>query len=118
MQVVQGIDEVIRAFEEFILADWSGVADDIKDAWIEQVYLQDAIDTGRFIQSIDWIQTQWGDAFERYLISTQRDVFVTYDGFLEYGTKYMKARPMAQRGVETADISPTIDDVVNDAFYF
>lgn len=115
-RVVQGIDDVLTAFRGFVNSDWTAIANEITSSFEEQVYVVDAIDTGRFIRSIDWLEGEARDAFVQYLISTQRDVFVTYDGFIEFGTRFMKARYPAKLGIENADISGTIDNVVDDAF--
>lgn len=115
--ILQGAETVLRALHEFESADWSPIAVAIKNSWEEEIFVVDAIDTGRMIRSVDWREqvTSFGDDLE-FFIDTSDDPLVTYDGYVEGGTKYMKARYPARRGVENADFKQTIDVIIDDSF--
>ena len=115
--ILQGADAVLAALHSFESADWSPVAVAIKNSWEEEIFVVDAIDTGRMIRSIDWREevTSYGDDLEFFIDGTD-DPLMTYDGYVEGGTKYMKARYPARRGVENAEFKQTIDVIIDTNF--
>ena len=112
--MIQGQLDVIQAFERLERADWSPVAVEIVNRYEEQIYIVDAIDTGRFIQSIDWRESV-SAGFDRrdYFVDSSSDSMVTYDGFVEGGTKYMAARYPARRALQQLYLGAAIESVLD-----
>lgn len=114
----QSIAEIVQTLERLKTADMDPFASAVKTAYQEEVYVVDAIDTGRFIQSIDYYQTgASGPDNVSYNVDSSKDPLVTYDGFVEAGTIYMNARWPAKRALENLSLLSAADALVQDAFY-
>lgn len=114
--MMQGMGAVLQGFRRLENADYVGFAAEVKNGYEEQVYVVDAIDTGRFIRSIDYRAGSQGPDRREFFIDSSSDVLVTYDAFVEAGTKFMAARWPARRSLELLDFTAAADALVEDAF--
>ena len=113
----QASSDIRQAFENLANGDFSRYADEIKVTYQEEVFIVDAIDTGRFIQSIDYHQVESGAAdVHSYQVDSSNDPLVTYDAFVEAGTVKMAARWPARRALEGLSLVETTDSLIRDAF--
>lgn len=116
-KITETIQEVVQRFDNLITVfyrDGWKLAKNIADNYILEIQVQYIIDTGRFLRSIGWREQVHAadDHFQQYFIDSSRDYFVTYDGFIEGGTKFMPARYPAQKGIERTDFELHIDSLV------
>lgn len=74
-------------------------AEQIRRAWVENIESAGLVDTGRYRDSIGVVE-DGGQVF----VSTD----VPYSRFLEYGTAYIAAHPVAERALEE-DAAAAID---------
>lgn len=125
--IVRGINQVIQAFDRY-QRNWQRKADEIpyeiKTSIIRQIIRTGSIDTTRFIRAVDFREDAVQFDQIRYLIDAMSsNPDVTYDGFLETGTKRPNAYGVtfAPRlnygdGIENANLEQVFDNFADSAF--
>lgn len=114
--LVDSFDDIIGAIEGFQDADWSTIADEVKMAYKDEVFRANAIRTGAFIRSINWHAVEESPDLHEYLVDTSDDPIVTYDGFVDQGTRYIVPRYMARKAIENLQLVDTVDAIVDGVF--
>ena len=119
-QFIQGIDEVFQAFDRLNKIDYFPIADEIKNSFVQQVYIVDAIDSGDFIQAIDWYkESKFSQEHQSFLIDTSKNDVVNYSDIVERGRKdgaNYPGRYPAKKGIENAVIKPIFTDSMDFVF--
>ena len=119
--MIQGMDEIFEAFDRLRNVDYSGAPSEIKNQYVEQTYIVDAIDSGDFVQSIEYREANnFSQSVQKFEISTFGNTDVNYGDIIERGRKdrpnYPKRYP-AKLGIENSDLDPffttTMDWVFN-----
>jgi hypothetical protein len=114
--MITGFNQVVEGFENLILTDFSPIAQEVENRYEEQVYAKDAIDTGRYIQSIGFHPLIQSTEIQSFEVDTSRDPEVFYDGFVDQGTIYITPRYMARGAIESLSLQDVLDVMVGDAF--
>lgn len=109
--MIIGFDTVVEAFRNLDNADFSPVAIEVENRYEEQIYIKDAIDTGRFIQSVSWHPIIESPEIHSFTVDTGVDPLVFYDGFVDQGTKYITPRYMARGAIENLYLGDVMDEI-------
>lgn len=120
--MMRGEQKFLNALERFdgnIRQFALDVTDSIKANIISEIYREDAIDTGKFIQALDYRSVSGGDDY-RYLIDTSKDARVYYDGYVEFprtvrGT-FISGRYVYEDGIQNTDIGDSADRLMESSF--
>ena len=116
------IQDVIRDFDRFernlrFRAD--EIPYEIKTAVITEIVRTQSIDTTRFIQAVDFRETNSPSDFHRFVIDTSRNKEVTYDAIVELGRKKFAPYPGRynyEHGIENADVFGVFDEIFDSSF--
>lgn len=111
VKMIQGLSEIVDAFARLNTADFSLIAVEVENRYEEQVFIKDAIDTGRFIQSISWHPSIQSAEVHSFEVDTSADPLVTYEGFVDQGTKFITPRYMARGAVESLYLGDVMDEI-------
>jgi hypothetical protein len=106
--------------------NWARRSDEIpREIYVNilaQIVATDSIDTGRFYRALDFREEAYGQGY-RYLIDSSRDEEVTYEGFLEFGTKRVNAfgvlispRHNFREGIKNSNLERIFDSIADDSF--
>ena len=115
MAFVQGISEIIDDLEQVgkkVARDGWQIPKKISDSWVFMIHITDAIDKGNMLRAIAWHPQETSAELQQSVIDTSDNEEVTYEGFVEGGTKYMAARFPAQKAIEREDFVQNIFDFV------
>lgn len=111
MNPVTGIGEILTA-ERSIAKSFERnsrlIPKKISDAFVQQIRITDAIDSGDFLRAVNFHPVQTSGDLLQYLIDTSDNPGVNYGGLVEGGTESMPARFPAQRAIESEDFVSTI----------
>lgn len=120
--MMRGEQKVLNALERFdgnIRQFALDVTSDIKDNVINRISANDAIDTRRFIQAVDY-RAVAGDNDYRYLIDASRDARVYYDGYVEFDRntfgKFFPGRPSYEEGIQATNVGNPADRLMETSF--
>lgn len=117
--MLEGKREIIKGFAD-LLEVWERDADLIprkfSENWIFSIQIVDAVDEGDYLRAVDFHEVSSEPYLQQFQIDTSNNPDVTYEGFVEGGTKYMEARFPAQKGIERTDLVNVFDYLMDKGF--
>lgn len=121
---MKGKQEVINAIDGYLEAIERHASDipyEVKTKVIQQIVRTGSIDTGAFIQAVDFHQ-ETAEVGYRYFVDASRDPSVYYDGFVEVDhynqpqDSILSGRFNYRDGLENSDFRPIFDEIFNEGF--
>lgn len=103
------VSKALDALTESVKAGGKDLAEEIVRAKKEQITIKKAIDTARWLLSVDWREQINDSDVRRFVIDSSSNPAVTYDGFVDLGTIYIEPRNISREAIETADFETEFD---------